>query len=99
MERLIVIAKLREGEEAAAESLIEVGPPFVPSTYGIERHSVHIGGGVVVFVFEGHGVEWAVEELVNDPVLAASFGVWAPLLESRPAIAHERFAWVRDDAV
>ena len=36
---------------------------------------------------------------VNDPVLAASFSVWAPLLDSRPAIAHERFAWVRDDAV
>ena len=95
MDRLIVSARLRPGTEPDAARLIAAGPPFPLDRLGLSRHSVHLGGGVVLFVFEGHDVEWVVEELVNDPVLGAALGAWGPLLEGRPAIAHEVFAWER----
>jgi hypothetical protein len=96
MERLIVTARLRPGTEQEVERLVAAGPPFPPDHYSLERHSVHLGEGFVLFVFEGPGVEWVVQELVNDPVLGASLGAWVPLLEGQPTIAHEAYAWQRE---
>ena len=98
MDRLIVVARLCAGAEEHVQRLIEQGPPFALERFQIQRHTVHVGDGVAVFVFEGTDVEWVIEEIVNDPVLAASFGGWAPFLEGRPSIAHERFAWEREPA-
>jgi hypothetical protein len=93
--RLIIAARLRSGTERQAESLIALGPPFALDRFELTRHSVHLVERTVLFVFEGPGVEWVVTDIVNDPVLAASFGAWAPLLDGRPSIARELFAWER----
>jgi hypothetical protein len=96
MDRLIVTARLLPGTGEEARRLIELGPPYPVDRYQLRRHSVHVADGVVLFVFEGPDVEWVVEEMVNDPILAASFSAWAPLLEERPSIAREVFAWERE---
>jgi hypothetical protein len=43
--------------------------------------------------FEGEDVEKRVRVLINDPVRAASFTAWVPLLAGRPALAHEVYYW------
>ena len=53
MQRLAVIAKLRPGTSEEAANLVELGPPFDPGQYGIERHSVFLAADLVVFIFEG----------------------------------------------
>jgi hypothetical protein len=98
MDRLIVTARLRDGTETQAERLITLGPPFPFDRFDLLRHSVCLAEGIVLFVFEGPDVEWIVQEIVNDPVLAASFGAWAPLLVGRPSIAREVFVWDREEA-
>jgi hypothetical protein len=90
-QRIAIIGKLRAGSLARAEEIIEEGPPFELDGSGITRHSVFLCSDFVVFVFEGPDSEFAVHRLVDDPVVAASFGVWWPVLEGTPRLAHEWF--------
>jgi hypothetical protein len=51
----------------------------------------------VVFVFEAREVEWIVNELIDDPRIAAYFTLWEKLIDGLPRLAHERFYWSRAD--
>jgi hypothetical protein len=93
MDRLILVAKLRPGAEADAFRLLEAGPPFAIDTIPLERHSVHVAAGIVVFVFEGPDCEVLVQDIVDDPVLGAALSSWAPLIEGVPAIAQPAYSW------
>ena len=92
-QRIAIIGKLRAGSLARAEEVIEQGPPFGLGRSGITRHSVFVCSDFVVFVFEGPDIEYAVHRLIDDPVVGGSFGVWWPVLEGTPRLAHERFFW------
>ena len=98
MERLVVTARLRRGAAERARELVAAGPPFDPDEIGFSRHGVYLSGGEVVFVFEGGGVEWLVEGILNDPVRSASLSAWAPLLEGRPRLAREAWYWERQSS-
>ena len=63
MERVAIIAHLKEGSEQRAAELVRAGPPFDLADTGIVRHSVYVSAHEVVFVFEGHEVEWIVDQL------------------------------------
>ena len=98
MERLLLIAPLKPGAEDAAAELIAEGPPFDLEQSGFERHSVYVSAGEVVFVFEGHEVEWALDDVVDAPfnsMLSEAFERWQAVIEEPPRIARERFAWAR----
>jgi hypothetical protein len=91
--RLVVTLRLRKGTHERAAELIAAGPPFDPAELGVARHAVYLGNDVVIFAFEGEDVEKRVRVLINDPVRAASFTAWVPLLSGRPALAHEVYYW------
>jgi hypothetical protein len=91
--RIAVILKLKPGSLERAEEIIERGPPFELLEAGVERHTVFVAADFVVFTFEGPNVERAVDRLVDDPVVSASFGIWGPVLDGTPELAHERFFW------
>ncbi|MGE5689284.1 MAG: hypothetical protein ACM33B_01890 [Pseudomonadota bacterium] len=93
MDRLTVVAPLREGTEDAAAELIASGPPFDPDASGLAAHWVFLSPREVVFVFEGGFVENVVRDLVDDPVIAATFSRWGPLLDGPPRLARERYRW------
>jgi nucleotide-binding universal stress UspA family protein len=97
MERVAVIARLRHGREPDARELIDAGPPFDMRDTGLVNHSVFVGNGTVVFLFEGDDLERRLTKLVNDPVLAAGFGAWAPVLAESPRVAHEAYQWNRKE--
>jgi hypothetical protein len=93
MERVAVTARLRPGSEERARTLLEAGPPFDPARVGFTRHSVFLGPDLAVFVFEGERLGERLSGLINDPVRAAAFSSWAPLLAGRPRLAHETYYW------
>jgi nucleotide-binding universal stress UspA family protein len=97
MQRITVVAHLRDGAEAEARRLIDTGPPFDLDHAGFERHSVFVGNGVVVFLFEGDDPERRLSGLVNDPVRAAGFGAWATVLADSPRMAREAYHWNREE--
>ena len=58
-----------------------------------------LSAGEVVFVFEGHQVEWIVDDLVSDPYASSIGGAleaWRPLIEAPPRIARPLYAWERE---
>jgi nucleotide-binding universal stress UspA family protein len=93
MERVAITARLKEGSEPRARELVAAGPPFDPGRAGLTQHGVYVGGGVVVFVFEGDGVAQRLSHLLNDRLNSAAFSAWAPLLAEQPRLAHEAYHW------
>ena len=95
MNRLVIVARLKEGAQEEAEQLLLEGPPFDPGDLGFTRHDAYLTSREVVFAFEAPEVEWLVNDIVDDPVLSASFTPWQKLLDGPPRLAHERFHWER----
>jgi hypothetical protein len=99
VERLALIARLKDGAEPRAEELIATGPPFDLQHSGFVRHSVFLSATEVVFLFEAHEVESLVSALVDDPfqwMVAEALDDWRPLIDGPPRIAREQFSWERD---
>lgn len=96
MERVAIVVRLKEGSGPLAAELIAGGPPFDLAESGIARHSVYLSAGEAVFVFEGHQVEWMVDDLISDPfqfALQRAFDQWRSIVEGSPRIAREQFGW------
>ena len=91
MNRLMIVARLREGAHEEAEALIAAGPPFDPEELGLQRHAAYLTAGEIVFLFEAAEVEWIVNDIVDDPVMSTAFGPWRNLIDGTPRLAHERF--------
>jgi hypothetical protein len=98
MNRLMIVARLRDDAYDEAEVLLREGPPFEPEVVGLERHAAYLTAGEVVFVFEAPEVEWRVNELIDDPVIASFFAPWEKLVDGPPRLAHERYYWSRAEA-
>jgi hypothetical protein len=99
MERVAIIARLKEGSEPRAAELVAAGPPFDLADTGILRHSIYISSSEAVFVSEGHEVEWIVDELIDDPFhyeLQRALEQWREIVEGQPRVARERYAWQLD---
>jgi hypothetical protein len=93
---LAIVARLEPGAERKAAELIAKGAPFDPSVVGFVRHAVYLSSSEVVFIFEGHEVEWLVDSLVSDPfqwMVSMALGEWRPLVKEHPRIAREVFHW------
>ena len=101
MERVAIVADLKEGSQSRAAELIAKGPPFDLAETGLVRNSVYLSGNEVVFVFEAHQVEWLVDDLIDEPFhyeLQDALDEWRAIVDGPPRIARERFGWERDEA-
>jgi hypothetical protein len=101
MERVAIIARLKPGSEQRAVELVEAGPPFDLTDTGIVRHSIYISASEAVFVFEGHEVEWIIDQLVDEPFhyeLHRALEQWREIVEGQPRVARERFGWQFEEA-
>jgi len=98
MNRLMIVARLKEGMHEEAEALLRKGPPFDPEELGFDRHAVHLTADEVVFLFEAPEVEWIVNDLIDDPTKSGAFASWEKLLAGPPRLAHERFYWSRESS-
>ena len=95
MDRLVVAARLKPGMRARAAELVAEGPPFDPRGSGLTSHGVYMSEHEVVFAFEGPGAEYLVRAIINDPVRAARFTAWAPLIDGFPRLVRESWYWSR----
>jgi hypothetical protein len=99
METIALIARLKPGTEIRADELIRKGPPFDAAGLGLDRHQVFLSAGEVMFVFEGHQVEWMLDDLVSDPNAWATHQAleeWRALVEAPPRIARPAYTWKRE---
>jgi hypothetical protein len=100
MERLAIVARLKDGTSTRAGELVAAGPPFDLAESGIVRHSVYLSASEVIFVFEGHQVEWIVDDLIYQPFhyrVYRALDEWRKIVDGHPRIARERFGWQVDE--
>jgi hypothetical protein len=101
MEHVAIVARLKQGSAPRAAQLIAEGPPFDLAEIGLTAHSVYLSSGEIVFVFEGHDVEWIVDELIDSPFqheLQTVLDHWRAIIDGSPRIAREQFEWQVDGA-
>ena len=98
MNRLVVVAPLREGAYEAAKRLLSSGPPFDLEDTPYDRHWVFLTRGEAVFVFEGPGPQTAFRLGAERPELWHAVEAWNELLADSPRIAETQFAWSRAEA-
>jgi hypothetical protein len=55
VERYVLTACIKPGAKAAAEQLLEAGPPFDPAEVGLSAHAAYLDDERVYLVFEGDG--------------------------------------------
>jgi hypothetical protein len=91
--RVVVLARLKDGVRDRAAELIAAGPPFDPGEHGFERHAVYLSTREVIFFFEGPEASRRVADIANDNATSAFFTAWAPLLDDSPGLAHEFYYW------
>ena len=96
MQRIAVIAKLKEGAAERAHELLAEGPPFDPDTLGFDRHAVYVSDTEVVFIFEGARVGELIRTLAAaDADAGHVFSAWEPLLDGLPRLGQEAYFWQR----
>jgi hypothetical protein len=61
----------------------------------LDRHTIFLSDGEVIFVFEGKGAPEAVRALFNDPVRSTLIGRWLPLFDGPLHQAREEYVWER----
>jgi hypothetical protein len=101
MERVAIVARLQEGSEPRAAELVATGPRFDLADTGIVSHSVYLSATEAVFVFEGHQVEWIVDELIDGPFhyeVQRAFDRWRAITDGQPRVAREQYGWQRDES-
>jgi hypothetical protein len=96
MNRLMVVARLKEGAYEDADRLLRAGPPFDVEEFGLHRHAAYLTACEVVFFFEAPEVEWIVNDVIDDAVVSDAFRAWEELIVGTPHLAHERFYWSRE---
>jgi hypothetical protein len=100
VEAVAIIVHLKPGAEAEAQELISDGPPFALEEPGLVRHTVYLSADDVVFVFEGHEVEWIVDAIATDPYrwrIVDAFDRWRLLVQGPARIARPAFDWRLDE--
>jgi hypothetical protein len=95
LDRLVVIAPLRQGGLERARSLLAEGPPFDPEEAGLERHEVFLTETEVIFLFEGQQVSESVRRLARDPGLWRAALGWSACLAGRPRLAEAHYSWTK----
>ncbi len=100
MQRVAIIARLREGCEPEAGKLLAEGPPFDADVHGLHSHAVYLSASEVVFVFEGPEVDVIVGDMIDSPFeprVTAALDTWRPLIDGQPRIGRLAYEWTRPE--
>jgi hypothetical protein len=95
LERVVVVAPLRQGALDGVRALLQQGPPFDPEQAGLERHDVFATERELIFLFEGQGVSESLGRLASRPGMWRAAAAWGGLLAGRPRLAEARYSWRR----
>jgi hypothetical protein len=96
VERLALVGRLKEGSLERAHELIRAGPAFDAKARGFTRFFILISATEVIFVFEGHQVEWPVFGLEDTPwdwAVAERREEWRELFDEPIRIARDAYSW------
>jgi hypothetical protein len=91
-ERVVVVARIKDGMADQVRALIEEGPPFDLEASGLDHHDVLVTDDSVVFVFEGQ-ISDVVKRLIQEPELWREALRWDAFLDGGPQLAEAAYSW------
>jgi hypothetical protein len=97
LDRLVLIARLKEGASERARELATAGPETDPAADGFRRIGVFLAPNEIVLVLEGPDAEQIVRGLLNDPVRSTAISPWLPLFDGPLHQAVEIYGWPSKD--
>jgi hypothetical protein len=96
LERVVVVARLKEGMRERLRELIAGGPPFDPHASGLHRHEVLLADDTVIFLLEGREISEVVQKLALQPRLWKAALAWEACLTGSPQLATVAYSWTRE---
>jgi hypothetical protein len=81
----VLAARLKPGATAAAEQLLEAGPPFDPAEAGLSAHAAFLNDEWVYLVFEGDGAHTKALGLARKHMVEVAR--WQSLIRDLPSSA------------
>jgi hypothetical protein len=97
LDRLVLIARLKEGASERARELATAGPESDPAADGFRRKGVFLAPTEIVFVLEGPDADQIVRGFLNDPVRSTAISPWIPLFDGPLHQAVEVYRWPAAD--
>lgn len=99
LEGAIVRVPIRPDRVPEARELVRRGPPFRPQDIpGLSRHDVFVGDAEVLFVFHGHDIRRAVQELARRPAVWSAAVEWRRCMTGRPTLVEADYTWSHTEA-
>jgi hypothetical protein len=93
MDRVVLLAHLKDGARARAEELLTHEARANAPEDAFERGTIFLADREVVFLFEGANVDETVRAILDDPVRSTVITPWLPLFEGPLHRAHDAYSW------
>jgi len=93
MERVVLVARLRDGARQRARELAASPLPNDPAADGFRRVAVFLSEKEIVFMFEADSAESIVRRILNDPVQSTAITPWLPLFDGPLRRTEEAYYW------
>jgi hypothetical protein len=93
MERVVLVARLRDGARQRARELAASPLPNDPAADGFRRVAVFLSEKEIVFMFEADSAESIVRRILNDPVQSTAITPWLPLFDGPLHRTEEAYYW------
>jgi hypothetical protein len=93
MERVVLVARLRDGAHQRARELAASPLPNDPAAEGFRRVAVFVSEKEIVFMFEADGAESIVRRILTDPVQSTAISPWLPLFDGPLHRTEEAYYW------
>lgn len=90
---IAIVVPLAKGRCDVVRAFLEEGPPFEPSTIGLESHKVFLTDREAVFVFETEQGAKALERILSEPDLWDVVSSWEHCLSEEPRLATAVYEW------
>jgi hypothetical protein len=98
MERIVLVARLRDGARQRAHELAASPLPNDPAADGFSRVAVFLSEREIVFMFEADSAESIVRRILNDPVQSTAITPWLPLFDGPLHRTEEAYYWQSREA-
>jgi hypothetical protein len=91
---IVVVLPVKEGSSPQIRELLASGPPFDPTSSGLDQHHVFLTDQEVVFLFEAADAS-ALERLIADTGVWDAAIAWREHMAGPPRVAKEAYSWTR----
>ena len=93
LSRIAIVVPIAPGMRELASAAIAEGPPFDPTTVGVESHQVLLSDREAIFIFGLEGGPEILERVLASDDFWATVQFWERIADGRPKLADVVYEW------